>query len=156
MASLGLQVDAAMKSGASPEELDVILSRVRPVHDELNKLESEFSNTLGVAARWAQSKIFLVLLLFSFIAAGVTLFLSFLGARMITKVKAHAKKLEHEHWLKSGTVGPGRSHLRNDGRARTLQQHHPGTSHRFWEHRSGDFTGPEKTGSINCAPVMPT
>ena len=105
LALLGLQVDAAVKAGASQEKLEAIRANVRLVHNELDELESAFSTTLGVAARWAQRTLMLVALLFSLIAAGVVLFLSFLGARMIKQVKAHGKELAHEHWLKSGQSG---------------------------------------------------
>ena len=105
LALLGFQVDEAVKASASEEKLETIHVEIRRVDSQLNKLTNDFSKTLGIAARWAQSKIMLVVVLFSIITACIILVLSFLGTRMIKQVKIHARELGHEHWLKSGQSG---------------------------------------------------
>jgi signal transduction histidine kinase/DNA-binding response OmpR family regulator len=107
LALLGDKVDEAVKAGASPEKLDAIFNNIWSLHYDLNMLTTDFSVTLGIAARWAQNVVLIVVLFFSIIAVAVIIFLIFLGARMITQVEAHAIDLGHEHWLKSGQSGLG-------------------------------------------------
>ena len=90
MRALGQRIRARIQAGdVSPEEIRSLKAEVGRVHRELDALVSEFSATLGDAARWVKGLLFTVLISFTLFGAVV----SGVGLVLVTRTGTRLQRL---------------------------------------------------------------
>ena len=101
--ALGAQIHTRIQAGGvAAEEIGSMLGSINPIHDRLDRLEKDFSATLGEAARWARGLLILVMTAFTVIGAVICVMGLLLVTRMSANLQEQSLELAKQNRQKTG------------------------------------------------------